>query len=172
MLVAILAYLGHLFGTLLVKVGLLFQKKTHINREKTLKNEEDLPSDTKRPFYCHPMWLAGGGIIVLGGVIQFLVLPYADLVLISTNMISGIIFNTLISIKFLNEQFLCKYDFPALGMMSIGALIIVLIAKPNERMYTKDEMVELLTSPQSIAFFIFTIVACTGSAVYLYFFLR
>ena len=118
------------------------------------------------------MWLAGGGIIVLGGVIQFLVLPYADLVLISTNMISGIIFNTIISIKFLSEQFLCKYDFPALAMMSIGALIIVLIAKPNEKMYTKDEMVTLLTSYQSMAFFIFTVVACTGSAIYLYFFLR
>ena len=39
MLVAILAYLGHLLGTLLVKVGLLLQKKTHINREKTIKNE-------------------------------------------------------------------------------------------------------------------------------------
>ena len=91
------------------------------------------------------MWLAGGGIIVLGGTIQFLVLPYADLVMVSTNMISGIIFNTFISIK-LDEIFLCKYDFPALGMMSIGALIIVLIAKPNENQYTKQEMIELLTS--------------------------
>ena len=92
------------------------------------------------------MWLAGGGIIVLGGTIQFLVLPYADLVMVSTNMISGIIFNTFISIKFLDEIFLCKYDFPALSMMSIGALVIVLIAKPNDSQYTKHEMVELLTS--------------------------
>ena len=92
------------------------------------------------------MWLAGGGIIVLGGTIQFSVLPYADLVLISTNMITGIIFNTFISIKFLEEEFVCKYDFSALTMMSIGALIIILLAKPNEEMYTKDQIVALLTS--------------------------
>ena len=92
-----------------------------------------------------------------------------------TNMSPILLFpksNTIISIKFLSEQFLCKYDFPALAMMSIGALIIVLIAKPNEKMYTKDEMVTLLTSYQSMAFFIFTVVACSGSAIYLYFFLR
>ena len=146
MLVAILAYLGHLFGTLTVKVGLLFQKKTHLVKEGSIKNLDEIPSDARKPFYCNPMWLAGGGIIVLGGTIQFLVLPYADLVLISTNMITGIIFNTFISIKFLGEEFMCKYDFSALSMMSIGALIIILIAKPNEEMYTKDQIVALLTS--------------------------
>ena len=92
------------------------------------------------------MWLGGGLIIALGGVIQFMVMPYADLVLISTNMITGIIFNTFISIKFLDEQFLCKYDLPALSMMSLGALIIVLIAKPDESMFNKDKIITLLTS--------------------------
>ena len=55
-------------------------------------------------------------------------LAYADLVLISTNYIAGIIFNTFLSIKFLDEKFVWRYDLPALTLMCAGALTIVLLA--------------------------------------------
>ena len=65
-------------------------------------------------------------------------LAYADLVLISTNMIAGIIFNTFLSIRFLGEKFLWKYDLPAFALMATGAITIVLLADTDEKLFTPD----------------------------------
>ena len=73
-------------------------------------------------------------------------LAYADLVLISTNMIVGVIFNTFLSIRFLGEKFLWKYDLPAITSMVVGAMTIVLLADTDEKLFTPDQMKELLGS--------------------------
>ncbi len=57
-----------------------------------------------------------------------LVLPFADLVLISSNGITAITFNTFLSIKFLGEKFIWRYDVPAFAFMGFGAITIVLLA--------------------------------------------
>ena len=77
---------------------------------------------------------------------QVVVLPYADLVLISTNAITAIIFNTFLSIKYLGEQFVWKYDVPALSLMSIGGLIIVLLANSDDKKLKPDDIRHLLTT--------------------------
>ena len=83
---------------------------------------------------------------------QVVALPYADLVLISTNAITAILFNTFLSIRYLGEKFVWKYDVPALTLMSLGALVIVLVSEADEKKFTPEEIKELLTSLQSIIF--------------------
>ena len=67
-----------------------------------------------------------------------LALPFADLVLISTNSISAIIFNTFLSIKYLGEKFIWKYDVPAFSFMGAGGILIVLMAKTDDRKYSPE----------------------------------
>ena len=79
-------------------------------------------------------------------------LPYADLVLISTNAIAAILFNTFLSVKFVGEKFVWKYDVPAYTLMSLGAIVIVLQASSTEKQFGPDEMKVLLMSlPPMIA---------------------
>ena len=81
---------------------------------------------------------------------QIVALPYADLVLISTNAITAIVFNTFLSIKFLGEQFVWRYDVPALTLMALGGVVIVLCANTNDDQLSPDEIKALITSLLSI----------------------
>ena len=56
-----------------------------------------------KPIYKRVQWNVGLSLLLFGGIMQVVVLPYADLVLISTNAITAIIFNTFLSIKYLGE---------------------------------------------------------------------
>ena len=102
----------------------------HLQLEQNKSSEVDEvnPSGKERPVFCRFQWIAGFVCLIGGGAIQFVSLPYIDLVLVSTNMISGIIFNTFLSIKFLDEKFVWRYDLPALTLLCAGALTIVLLA--------------------------------------------
>ena len=118
-----------------------------MEKSKSVQAEADNEESSKeRPVYCRFQWVAGLVCILGGGAIQFAVLPYADLVLISTNMIAGVVFNTFLSIKFLGERFMWKYDLPALALMCAGALTIVLLAKTDVTLYTPDQQKALLKS--------------------------
>ena len=117
-------------------------------------------------------WLIGFAIIVIGGAIQVWLLAFADLVLISTNMIVGVVFNTFLSIKFLGEKFLWKYDLPAISFMMIGAMIIVLLADTDEKMFTPDEMKSLLLSTQTLIYLLVGFVAIVAVNLYLHQFLK
>ena len=141
MIIAILAWLGHLVGTLIAKFGLFIQKKLHLSLETTNMENADKGlnkiGDTKqKPVYCMGKWIAGFICICIGGTIQMILLAYADLVLLSTNMIAGIIFNTFLSIRYLGEKFEWKYDLTSFGLMGIGAIIIVLISDMEEKLFT------------------------------------
>ena len=83
---------------------------------------------------------------MVGVIIHIVALPYADLVLISTNMIWAIVFNTFLSIRYLGEKFIWKYDLVAFSFMGIGMMTIVLLANPDEVMYTAEELKDLLSS--------------------------
>ena len=74
------------------------------------------------------------------------VLPYADIVLISTNSITAIAYNTFLSIHCLGEKFLCKYDLPAFSLMGVGAITIILLSKTVQTEMSRDSIIELFTS--------------------------
>jgi hypothetical protein len=116
-------------------------------------------------------WLVGLALLLVGGGMQVVALPYADLVLISTNAITAILFNTFLSIRYLGEKFVWKYDVPALTLMSLGALVIVLVSEADEKKFTPEEIKELLTSLQSIIFNSIQCALLIGTMVYLNVFL-
>ena len=145
--VAIIAYIGNLLGILITKFGLFLQKLTHMDMEKECgANDQAKP----KPIYYRVQWIVGLGLLLFGGAMQVVALPYADLVLISTNAITAIVFNTFLSIKYLGEQFIWRYDVPAFSLMGIGAVVIVLMASTTEKRFNPDEIKALLTSPPSL----------------------
>ena len=146
---AMFAYLGNLVGILITKFGLFLQKVELMNMEK--EGQEDGRRKIT-PAYCRLQWNIGLFLLFFGGAMQVVVLPYADLVLISTNAIAAILFNTFLSVKFLGEKFVWKYDVPAYTLMSLGAIVIVLQASSTEKQFGPDEMKVLLMSlPPMIA---------------------
>ena len=88
------------------------------------------------------------------------VLPFADLVLISTNSITAIAYNTFLSIKCIGEKFIWKYDLPAFMIMGAGAITIVMLASTTEKVFTAEKILNLLFSSNSFYFSL-------GSAVFL-----
>ncbi len=54
--------------------------------------------------YCSLFWLAGLAMSVGATATHLLILPYADLTLLSTNSITGIVFALVLSIIFLDEK--------------------------------------------------------------------
>ena len=151
--VAFVAYLGNLLGILITKFGLFLQKLCLIELEKEGAETAD-PSQLAniKPVYKRLQWLVGLVLLLVGGGMQVVALPYADLVLISTNAITAILFNTFLSIRYLGEKFIWRYDVPALTLMSLGALVIVLVSEVDEKKFTPDDIRDLLTSLQSIIF--------------------
>ena len=99
-------------------------------------------------------------------------LAYADLVLISTNMIAGIIFNTFLSIRFLGEKFLWKYDLPAFALMATGAITIVLLADTDEKLFTPDQMTALLSDLRSVVYLLISLALVVFTVIYLRMFLK
>ena len=98
---------------------------------------------------------------------QLLALPYADLVLISTNSITAIIFNTFLAVRCLGEKFVYKYDLPAFGFMGTGAITIVLLSSTTEKVFTKDMIIEMLTSNKTLYFGLGTLILIIFASVWL-----
>ena len=141
MFVALIAYFSHFVGTCCAKFGLFLQKRLHLQIECEEAQKEDIDDTQKNemPVYCRWQWLLGFGFLAVAVAIHTFALPYADIVLISTNMIWGIVFNTFLSIRYLDEKFIWKYDLVAFSFMGFGMLTIILIANTDEIKYTAEE---------------------------------
>ena len=85
-------------------------------------------------------WIVGFFMMTFGGVLQVIALPFCDLVLISTNSITAILFNTFLSIRYLGEKFVWKYDVPSFTLMGAGGLTIVLLASTDDKKFTPHEI--------------------------------
>ena len=149
--VAILGYLVHLSGMVVSKSGLFLQKLCHIDREKRENSPQDsefvrFQPPTKKPVYCYCIWHIGFWMLIVGGGMQIAVLPFVSLVLISTNSITAIAFNTFLSVKYLGERMNWKYDLPAFALMGIGGFSIVMLAQTSEETFSREYIIQLLTS--------------------------
>ena len=58
-----------------------------------------------------------------------LVLPYCDLVLLSTTVGMSIIMSNLLAMYFLKEKIIWKYDIPAFFLVVAGCTSIVLVSE-------------------------------------------
>ena len=54
------------------------------------------------------------------------VLPFADLTLLTSNAATGIMFSAFLSITFLGEKFVWKYDLTAVFLIVTGSVLIII----------------------------------------------
>ena len=86
------------------------------------------------------------------------VLPYADLTLLSVNAITGIVWALILSIFFLNERLIVKYDIPALILIVGGCLTIVLLSNKEMVDFDADTITAMLFSVKTLAYLSFCCV--------------
>ena len=115
--------------------------------------------------YCNPIWLLGLVCVVTGGVLNGAMLPFCDLVLLSTTVGLSIIFSNLLAVRFLGEKLVWKYDLIAFFLVIGGCTAIVLLSKTEEKELTPDKVKELLFSIPTIAYLSFTIALMIGALI-------
>ena len=88
---------------------------------------------------------------------------FADIVLLSFNAATAIVFQILLSIIFLKEVIIWRFDLPALTLIICGSCCIILTANFADLTLTVQLMKDHLTSGKSIAFYIFTFIMINSS---------
>ena len=86
------------------------------------------------------------------------VLPFVDLVILSTGTSIAIVLNTLLSVLYLGEKFVPRYDVTAFSLIIGGSLIICLISDYSETTFTPERIRELMSSAPSIIFMLFQVI--------------
>ena len=102
--------------------------------------------------YCSWRWLVGIFAMILGVVIHICMLKYLDLTLIAANSVTAIVSATVFSTQILGEVFICRYDLPALLLISAGCITIVLNANTSQTEYSAEDVKDLLKSPRTLSF--------------------
>ena len=131
-------------------------KKAFLNVEK---------SEKKVNPYCTKFYICGFLLLCISASGGAAVMPFVDMVLLSTNTAAGILMSTLISIKFLKEKFICKYDLPSFILIVTGCTTIVVLSNKEETKYPPDRIMTLLKSTQYQAFGIFFLLLSIASFI-------
>jgi len=63
--------------------------------------------------------------VLIANAAHGFLLPFADVTLFTTTCAIAILFNMFLSIKFLNEKFVCKYDITAVILIAIGSILTI-----------------------------------------------
>jgi len=84
--------------------------------------------------------------------IHLSVLPYADLTLLSSNSIVGIVVATILSISFLGERWVLRYDLTALILIIIGCTTIVMLSNKADPNFDAGDIQDLLFSVRTIVY--------------------
>mmetsp|Transcript_26213 Transcript_26213/g.30631 ORF Transcript_26213/g.30631 Transcript_26213/m.30631 type:complete len:164 (-) Transcript_26213:720-1211(-) len=105
--------------------GYLRQEEGNPNVDQA-KVERDVDQTLK--VYCSWRWLFGIVALIISVVIHSFMLPLLNLTLLAAKNVAAIVAATLFSTQILEEQFICRYDLPALLLISAGCVMIVLSA--------------------------------------------
>ena len=96
--VAVIAYIIDQIATFMVSISYIMQKIGFMEVEKCGLNG----TERKIPFFtCQ--WLKGFLLMFIGSILHVCVLPFCDLVVLSTSTATSIIFNTVLSVHYLGE---------------------------------------------------------------------
>ena len=127
---AIIAYFIDLGGTFIGQIGYTLMKIALLRAE-AHNNSPSLAPQIKRkkqiPYFTW-RYALGFVLLTLSALIHGAVLPFCDLVLLSTLTAAGIVISTLLSIRYLGERFICKYDLPSFTLIIIGCTTIVALS--------------------------------------------
>mmetsp|Transcript_32130 Transcript_32130/g.42602 ORF Transcript_32130/g.42602 Transcript_32130/m.42602 type:complete len:137 (+) Transcript_32130:171-581(+) len=99
-------------------------------------------------FTCE--WMTGFAMMALGSMVHIIVLPFCDLVVLSTETALAIIMNNFMSVIYLKEKLVWKYDGPAIFLIISGSILIVTVSDYSEKTYTPDDVRRLLSSTVTI----------------------
>ena len=99
-------------------------------------------------------------------MLQVISLPFLDLVLASSVTVITIAWNTFLSVKCLGEEFNLSYDLPAFTLMGAGTVTLVMASSTTEKVFSKEMIIETLTSNQSLYFALFSLILVTASLTY------
>ena len=147
---AIGAFLIDCCASFLVAVSYIAMKKGFIKVE-----HSGLNGTKRRNPYFTCEWIVGFLMLVVGSVIHVVVLPFVDLVILSTGTSIAIVMNTLLSVLYLGEKFVPRYDITAFSLIIVGSLAIVIMSDYSETTFTPDRIKELISSAQTIIFMLF-----------------
>ena len=167
--------LGTLFGFFLYtcaicsnQIAFTLMKLAHKEVEESNKNNEGAP----KKLVCTCKWICGfitlvaASCLMLGKLYpfnQFLAaLPFADMVLLSQAWPISIVFNVFLSIKFLGEKFLWKYDLSALVLILLGCCLTINLSNKSTLVIDREVANSILFSLSAVLYFIIvgTIVIC------------
>ena len=114
-------------------------------------------SKKKIPFFTLK-WIGGFLLLGVGSLAHVIVLPFCDLVVLSTITSLGIVMNNILSVIFLDERIVWIYDSIAIGLILLGSLLIVFLSDYSETKYTPDDIRELVFSAATLIFNIIYLV--------------
>lgn len=103
--------------------------------------------------------------MLVGSIIHVAVLPFCDLVVLSTGTAWGIVFNNIMSVKYLGESFVWSYDGPAFALIIGGSLAIVFLSDYSESKFTPAQIRELIFSRTTLVFVILYLVVTISTVI-------
>ena len=145
------AYLLDLLAKFMTTASYLIMKLAHHQ----LENNPDNEGVGNVKVYCTCTMFLGLVTAFGGGVLDVLMLPFCDLVLLATTVGLSILFSNLLAMKFLGERMVWKYDVVAFLFVVAGCTAIVLLSEVPEEDYTPERIKQLLSSPYAIGYLIF-----------------
>ena len=141
------AFICDCFASFFIASAYIAMKKGFIRVENSGLNG----SKRLNPYYtCE--WIFGFFILITGSFIHVAVLPFADLVILSTGSAIATVLNTLMAVFYLGEKSLLSYDIPALTMIVGGSLAIVGLSDYSDTTYTPESIEDLLISSGTMIF--------------------
>lgn len=158
------AFLTDSFATCLVSASFSVQKLGHREVEKKGGNAGN------RAHCWNLTWWMGMMLMMCGTVLHLILLPYADMTLLSANSSIAILANLFLSMWLFNEKFIMRYDLPALILIIGGTLCIILLANKQQEKYEGQALIDLIGETKAIIFFIIVglFIIITHCVVYLF----
>ena len=143
-----MAIIGKLFGIL----SYIYMKIANHKAEEAAKEGK------KYNVYCSITWGIGFLFVIIGSILNLVALPFCGLILFSTTVGIGIVFNNIAAILFLKEKIIWKYDLPAFILIVGGSSAIVLLSAEEELDYTSEEIEKHLKGKGAIMLYASVVV--------------
>ena len=126
----------------------------------------------KQMGYSSPKWAIGITMCFFGTFFHVLVLPYADITLLSCNSATAIVANMLLSIYILKEKFIAGYDLIALFLITAGCFSIVLTVNTEQVSYEPADIIRILVSTPTLIYLFCCVILITANKIILDLFLK
>ena len=84
--------------------------------------------EAKKSPYFTKTYMLGFLLLFIGSAGHVVVMPFCDIVLLSTSTATGIIMSSILAIKYLGEKPVWKYDITSITLIVSGCLTIVCLS--------------------------------------------